>query len=208
MQSGFLLIAASGLFQSPALPVTPDTTVGSAAVYTAAHRPIPGEPLGLTAFYADSAQGQRPMARQYSKAYYTRLAIHHWASFATIPLFGAEYYLGQRLFNDSTNARGGTRSAHSAVALGIAGLFTVNTVTGAWNLWAARKEPAGRLRRYVHAVLMMASDAGFVWTGASAPEGESRRFGGGNDDRSRHRTIAIASMGTALAGYLMMLVWK
>jgi hypothetical protein len=157
----------------------------------------------------DSTQGQRPRAFTYSRAYETRLAIHHWASYATIPLFVTEYYLGQKLFGDtSRTAASGTRNAHQVVALGVAGLFGVNTVTGVWNLWEARKDPNARLRRYLHAGLMLASDAGFVATGASAPGGRSR-LGPNFDSQERtHRGIAIASMATALAGYVMMLVWK
>jgi hypothetical protein len=94
------------------------------------------------------------------------------------------------------------------VALGIAGLFAVNTVTGGWNLWDARKDPNGRLRRYIHAALMIVSDAGFVATGASAPGGHSRRLSNRAALERTHRGIAVASMSTALAGYVMMLVWK
>ncbi len=155
----------------------------------------------------DSAQGARPRAFEYSRAYETRLAIHHWASYATIPLFAAEYLLGQKLIGDTTrNAR--ARSAHQAVALGVAGLFGVNTVTGAWNLWDARKDPNARLRRYLHASLMILSDAGFVATGASAPGGRNQLQSNLLDRQRTHRAIAVASMGTALAGYVMMLVWK
>ena len=149
---------------------------------------------------------QRPRAFQYSQAYYTRLAIHHWASYATIPLFLSEAYVGQRLYSETTRSDG-LRTLHQGLALGIAGLFGVNTITGAWNLWEARKDPNGRARRYIHAALMIASDAGFVATAATTPH---HRFFGGIDAAGarQHRTIAIASMSTALVGYAIMLVWK
>ncbi len=83
----------------------------------------------------------------------------------------------------------------------------VNTVTGVWNLWDSRREPAGRARRYIHAALMLAADAGFVATGATAPSPRRIRLGEPTSITT-HRTIAIASMGTALASYLMMLIWK
>ncbi len=163
--------------------------------------------ISFTLENGDSTQGARPRAFEYSQAYETRLAIHHWASYATVPLFAAEYLLGQKLFSDTTR-NSSTRSAHQAVALGVAGLFGVNTITGVWNLWEARKDPNARLRRYLHASLMILSDAGFVATGASAPGGRNR-FQSNLLDRERtHRAIAVASMGTALAGYVMMLVWK
>jgi hypothetical protein len=53
---------------------------------------------------------------------------------------------------------------------------------------------------------MMLADAGFVATGLTAPHG--RRFVPTASARSRHQTVAIASMGTALASYAMMLVWR
>jgi len=58
-----------------------------------------------------------------------------------------------------------------------------------------------------HSLLMLASDAGFVATAAMAPEGEDE-FEGNSDDRSRHRAVAISSIGVATAGYVMMLFWK
>ena len=164
-------------------------------------------PVSFSLRASDSAQGQRPRAFEYSKAYETRLAIHHWASYATVPLFAAEYWLGQKLIGDTTR-NAPSRGPHQAVALGIAGLFAVNTVTGGWNLWDARKDPNGRLRRYIHAALMIASDAGFVATGASAPGGQSRGQSNRLALERTHRGIAVASMSTALLGYAIMLVWK
>ena len=101
------------------------------------------------------------------------------------------------------------RNSDSAVASGIGVLFGVNTVTGVWNLWDSRGEP-GKARRVTHAVLMLASDAGFVATAAMAPEGEEGGFEneGGSDDRNRHRAVAIGSMGVSLVSYLMMYLWK
>jgi hypothetical protein len=73
-------------------------------------------------------------------------------------------------------------------------------VTGVWNLWEGRQNPAGRTRRLVHALLMLGSDAGFMTTGLLAPTND----GGGN--RPLHKTVAITSMGVASAGYLLMLL--
>lgn len=167
----------------------------------------------ITLAGADTVPAGRPMAREYSDGYYTRLTIHKYASYATIPLFVAETYLGQKLYSaDSGTSNDALRSAHSAVAYGIAGLFVVNTVTGVWNLWEARKDPEGRTRRYVHSIMMIVADAGFVAAGASAPGHEYHRDGTVNPnyqaEKAKHRNIAIASMSIALASYLMMLVWK
>jgi hypothetical protein len=150
----------------------------------------------------------RQRAIEHSDFYYKRLAVHRYASYATVPLFVTEYFLGQSLFNNPGEG-GSTKSAHSVVAGAIAVLFGVNTVTGVWNLWDSRHDEDGRTRRYLHSFLMLAADAGFVWTGATAP-GERERLGGATLDsrRRKHRTIAIASMGVSLASYGMMLIWK
>jgi len=150
---------------------------------------------------------QRRRAVEYSDWYYKRLTIHKVASYTTIPLFVTEYILGNKLFDG--DASSSVKSAHSAVATGIGVLFGVNTVTGAWNWWDSRHESEGRARRTTHAVLMLAADAGFVATAALAPENEEGDFGQGyNDDRSKHRAVAITSMGVSLASYLMMYLWK
>lgn len=152
----------------------------------------------------DSTQAQRPRAFHYSDGYYTRLKIHKIASYATIPLFAAQVWSGTKLWNDGEHA-GFARDIHGPVAASIAGLFAVNTVTGAWNLWEGRKDPNGRTRRWIHGLLMITADAGFVATGASAPDDDD---GGEEGGATRHRNLALGSMGIALGSYLMMLVWK
>lgn len=161
-------------------------------------------PVDLDVAAAESAQRPRPRAFVYSDAYYTRLKIHKWASYATIPLFATEWILGQKLYN-FTGGRA-VHTAHGWVAGGLAGLFGVNTVTGVWNLVEARKDPNGRKRRLIHSILMLASDAGFMASGMTAP---GRRFVNVQQWESRrrlHRDVAISSMVTALAGYVVMLV--
>jgi hypothetical protein len=190
-------LLASGMLQLP-LDSVPPHQIG----------PVLGRDFASIA-PADT-QRQRPRAIEYSDSYMLRATIHRDASYATLPLFVAEYAIGRSLYNrppDSTSSS--LRTAHSVVAIGIAGLFGVNTVTGGWNLWASRKDPAGRTRRYIHSALMILSDAGFVATGALAP-GHHDDPGAPIDQNRRrlHRSVAIASMSTALAGYLMMLLWK
>lgn len=146
----------------------------------------------------EAASAPPPKAVEYSDAYQLRAKVHKMASFATLPLFGAQAYLGQSIYNNPTD---GKRSAHTAVATGIGVLFGVNSVTGVWNLVEARNDPNGRALRWTHGLLMLGSDAGFLATAMTAP-GEHE--GGG--DRSLHRTIAFTSIGAATAGYLVMLV--
>jgi len=137
---------------------------------------------------------------EYSDAYYTRLTIHRYASYATLPLFVAQYIAGEQLARKGDDAPNWARSAHPALAGGVGALFAVNTVTGTWNMWEARHDPEGRGRRTLHGALMLLSDAGFAATGALAS-------GAGEDGARRdlHRNVAISSMAVALTSYAIML---
>ena len=142
---------------------------------------------------------RRRHAIQYSDWYEKRLTIHRIGSYTMLPLFGAEYVLGNQLIQGDESYK----SAHVAVATGIGALFTVNTVTGAWNWWESRSDPSGRTRRTLHVLTMLASDAGFVWTGAIAGDAQHS-----NDNARRHRNVALGSIGVATIGTAMMWLWK
>jgi hypothetical protein len=147
------------------------------------------------------ARRKRTRAIEHSDAYYTRLRIHQIASYTELPLFATEYVLGERLLREERTGfpSGGLKGAHQAVALGLGALFTINTVTGGWNLWESRHDPSGRPLRFIHSALMLASDAGFAWAGAT---------GGGDEatlaDIRHHRAIAVSSIGVATVGTVMM----
>lgn len=150
---------------------------------------------------------RRPRAIEYSDLYYTRLSIHRWASYAELPLFAAEWVVGQKLLNEQRTTNAGEhsslRSAHGALTGGLEALFAVNTVTGLWNLYESRREPAGRARRVVHSLLMLAADAGFLYTASLADD--DRRSATANE---KHRSAALTSMGIATVSTLMMWLWK
>lgn len=150
---------------------------------------------------APDTQPRRRHAVEYSDWYARRLTIHRIGSYTMLPLFGAEYVLGNQLIHGNTSS--GMKPAHVAVATGIGALFTVNTVTGVWNLWDSRGDPAGRTRRTLHAITMLAADAGFVWTGAIA-DGANES----NANARRHRNVAFGSIGVATLGTAMMWLWK
>jgi hypothetical protein len=76
-------------------------------------------------------------------------------------------------------------------------------VTGVWNLIESRKDPNKRGLRLLHGLLTLGAGAGFVATGAMAPDSE---HGGLSDVRSAHRAVAITAMGLATASCLMMLI--
>jgi hypothetical protein len=157
-----------------------------------------------TLFEQDTAQQPvHPAAIEHSDGYRTRAKIHKYASFATLPLFAAELALGQSL--DGTNDS--KKGAHAAVGAGIVGLFAVNTVTGAWNMFGeGRRDTEGRTLRLVHALLMMAADVGFVATTLSAPSTGQKGALTFESDRRTHRNLAIASVSVGTAGYLIMLL--
>jgi hypothetical protein len=161
--------------------------------------------LAVEARHSGSAQTQSPTpppkAFEYSEAYATRRKIHFYASFATLPLFVTQYVLGDKLYDGSSG--GGTKSAHSAVAVGIEALFGVNTVTGVWNMWESRKDPNGRTKRLTHSLMMLGADVGFVATGLLAPDDDDEREG-----RSTHRNAAIGSMAVAAVSYAIMLIGR
>ena len=155
-----------------------------------------------TLFQPDSAQPVHAAAIEHSDAYQTRAKIHKYASFATLPLFAAELALGQSL-NGSND---GKKGAHALVGAGIVGLFGVNTVTGAWNMFGeGRQDTEGRTLRLVHGLLMMAADVGFLATTVSAPSTGRNGALTFETNKTTHRNLAIASVSVGTAGYLMML---
>lgn len=165
---------------------------------------------GLTIVTADTpVVRRRPRAVEYSDLYYTRLTVHRYASYTMLPMFAAEYALGQNLMQDASPAQW-MRPTHAFVAGGVGVLFGVNTITGAWNLWDSRNDPSGRTRRVVHSILMLASDGGFALTGALAP-GHHRRYSNYSDYLHRerlHRGVAIGSFALSTVGAAMMWFWK
>lgn len=149
----------------------------------------------------------RHKAIEYSNGYYTRLQIHKIASWAMLPFFIGSYATGTDLINNGNNASSFSKNTHGIFAGATAGLFAVNTVTGVWNLVESRHDPAGRTRRWVHSIAMIVAEAGFVATGATAPEIEGGEVGD-DGNATAHKTLAITSMAVATASWLMMLVWK
>lgn len=147
---------------------------------------------------------KRVLAVECSGAYGTRVTWHRWFSYAIIPLFGAQYVLGERLMVDQRGASDRVKIGHRAVASVTAGLYTFNTVTGIWNLWEGRHDPSGRTRKWVHAALFAAADAGFVYGATLAHDAQLY----GAEARDRHRNVELASMGLSIASWGLMLLWK
>ncbi|MDB4905314.1 MAG: putative rane protein [Gemmatimonadetes bacterium] len=145
---------------------------------------------------------KRVRAVEVSDSYATRLAIHQWVAYATIPVFGLQWVAGQQVWNKGANAPSWARNGHRVGASLLAGMFTVNTVTGGWNWWESRNQPQGRTKRNLHALAMLTADAAFTYAGAVL----SNRAETDANARSQHRTIALSAMAlTTVSGLAMKL---
>ncbi|HKH91125.1 MAG TPA: hypothetical protein VKA54_04930 [Gemmatimonadaceae bacterium] len=153
---------------------------------------------------ADTTPRRRRKSIEVSEWYERRLRIHRYGAYATIPLFAFQAAAGNELYNKGDGAAGWAKNGHRVGATALATVFGVNTVTGLWNLWDSRAVEQGRTRRTIHTLLMLASDAGFAYAGIKLSEDAEQSA----DARRRHRNTAFASMGVAVTGAGMMLLWR
>jgi hypothetical protein len=164
--------------------------------------------LGLTAQLLAAVPSDTPppaprprvKAIEISDWYNRRLTLHRRLSYATIPVFLFQWTAGQQLWEKGPGAPRWARTGHGIGAGTLAGIFTVNTVTGAWNVWESRHASEGRGRRTIHALSMLVAGAGFTYAGAVLSEQAERD----SDKRALHRTVALTSIGiTAISGIAM-----
>jgi hypothetical protein len=153
---------------------------------------------------ADTTPRRRRKSVEVSEWYERRLRIHRYGAYATIPLFVFQAAAGNELYQKGSGADSWARNGHQIGAASLATVFGVNTVTGLWNLWDSRAVPQGRTRRAIHTLLMLASDAGFAYAGIKLSEDAEESA----DARRKHRNTAYASMGVAVTGAGMMLLWR
>lgn len=153
---------------------------------------------------AAPAPRTRVQAVEVSEWYARRLTLHRRLSYAVLPVFGFQYAAGREIWSHGPDAASWARDGHRIGAATLAGIFTVNTITGAWNLWDSRDVAEGRGRRYVHAISMLVADAGFTWAGARLSEQAETSI----EKRRLHRTVALSSMGIATASGLFMLFFN
>ena len=202
MKTARLLVLFGALFEVGAGASVARGQSANLAPAASAPLAVTPAPLGIAAQDNDTTvTHRRPRAIEYSDWYSKRLEIHKIGSYVELPLFASEWYLGDKLLNgDGTDTQ---KNLHSVVAGSLGVLFTVNTVTGLWNLYDSRNDPSGRKRRIIHSVLMLASDAGFAATGLAA--GDARED---VDRRNLHKNLALTSMGLSTVGTVMMWLWK
>lgn len=197
----FLFVLAAGPVATAADSSRRDASSGEVPSVGSVLVAMP-QPAGLALHVVQSTPARdTSVSIEYSEWYGRRLTIHRWASYSTLPLFAFQFLAGRELYEKSSDAPGWARKGHGVAATGVAALFVVNTVTGVWNLWDARKDPEGRTRRTAHGLLMLAADAGFTATGMLAESAERSP-----EDRRLHRSVALTSMGVATVSYLIMLI--
>lgn len=146
---------------------------------------------------------RRRRAIEVSDWYERRLRIHRYGAYATYPLFALTAVAGSRLYDDPRNGAPWAKNSMRYGATALATVFTSNTVTGLWNLWDSRSVAKGRTPRYLHTLLMLASDAGFSYAGSRLAEQAENSV----DKRREHRTWAYGSMASALTGIAIIKYW-
>jgi hypothetical protein len=157
------------------------------------------QPAAVSFSIADTLPRRRAKAVEYSDWYYRRLQVHKWGSYVELPVFAAEYWLGNRLISRDEVPASWVKPTHSAVAGVLGGLFTLNTLTGVWNLYDSRHDTDQRALVWSHSALMLAADAGFGITGLLAGNAKHTTA-----DANRHRNAAVVSIGLATAGTALM----
>jgi hypothetical protein len=201
------LLLIGGAIASTAAPVpAPRVTDSSTAAFAVA-QPAPAD-TGLLRFLRipidTPTPRTRPRAIQLSDWYSRRLTIHRYVAYSTIPVFAVQWIAGNQLLKESRAAPEWAKFTHRAGATALAGMFTVNTVTGVWNWWDTRAVPQHRALRTIHAFTMIACDAAFSYTGAKlSNDAETSQSA-----RTLHHRVALISMGvTALSGTAMK-IWN
>ena len=151
---------------------------------------------------------RRARAVEVSEWYGRRLTIHRVLSYTMLPVFAAQYVAGSKLY-DAGQAGGSpapswARPVHQVGASAIAGIFTVNTVTGLWNLWDSRHTEDHRWLRVTHAITMLGADAAFAYTGIKLSQEAENSF----EKRKQHRQVALVAIGVSTASGVVMKIFN
>lgn len=183
-----LLLAAAVTFAGDTSVVSTDTT------------PVVNGAVGR-AIAAPSDTVRRRRAIELSDWYYRRLEIHRLGSYAELPLFAAEYWVGDRLMARGVPIANWVKPTHIGLAAGIGGLFAINTLTGGWNLVEGWSQLGDKRTLVVaHTILMLAADGGFA--------GASLLVHNRVSAERQHRAVAAVSMGAATVSTVMMWIAK
>jgi hypothetical protein len=166
-------------------------------------RDVRGVAPRFLATLSDTPRVRRKVV-ELSDWYSRRLTIHRYVSYATLPVFALQYAAGDQLFKKGAGAPTWAKTMHRAGATTLAGMFTVNTVTGAWNWWDSRSASQGRTLRTVHALSILVADGMFTYAGAKlSNEAETSA-----SKRAEHRKIALSAMGLTIVSAGAMKLWN
>jgi len=164
-------------------------------------------PVVATAQQQDTTRRKRPRAIEVREQYHQRLIIHKALSYAMVPVFAAQYYAGQKLYDEDNGGPAAptwAKDVHGLGAATIAGIFGLNTITGAMNLWESRHVEDKRWLRWSHAAIMLGGDAAFAYTGIKlASEAENS-----SEKRRQHRQVALWSMGITVGDGIVMTIFN
>lgn len=190
---------ASGAEAPAAAPIqeVPRTETFAAALDTV-------NPLRTHMRFPTDTPKARPRVIEVSDWYARRLTIHRYTAYGTIPVFAAQWIAGTKLYNESRSAPAWAKTVHRAGATTLAGMFTVNTVTGLWNWWDSRMVAQGRVLRTVHVLSMLTADAAFTYAGAKL----SNQAETDASKRRLHRTVALSAMGLTVVSGTAMKLWN
>jgi hypothetical protein len=196
------------LAQEPGVPVDsipPDSVTITAPAPLVSAAWVDWEALRGDLETQDTARTRkRTRAVEYSGFYQARLKVHRILSWSVIPLFIGSYVTGDQILKHRNDPPEWATKLHKPFAIATGSVFAVNTVTGLWNLWDSRKNPAGQTKRTVHSLLFIAASAGFTYAGTSLARDAVNR-----EDRNRfHRQVALASMGVSVVSWGMMVFLK
>lgn len=160
--------------------------------------------MQMAAEASDTIPRRRPRVVEVSEWYSRRLTIHRYVAYGTVPVFAAQWAAGNAIFPDPRNAPAWAKTTHRTGATLLAGMFTVNTVTGLWNLWDSRSTEQGRVLRTIHALTMLGADAAFTYAGVKLSDEAEQS----SAKRREHRTVALSAMGVTFVSGLAMKLWN
>ena len=196
---GLFCCVATGPQTPAAAPVDAAPAVFAAALDTV--NPLRG---GMRLPIPIDTPRARPRVIEVSDWYARRLTIHRYTAYGTIPVFAAQWVAGKKLYDESRAAPTWAKTVHRVGATTLAGMFTVNTVTGLWNWWDSRMLAQGRVLRTVHMLSMLTADAAFTYAGAKlSNEAETDA-----SKRRLHRTVALSAMGLTMVSGTAMKLWN
>lgn len=198
------------LLGGAAPPAGPDTALLRAPVvdtlFKVSSRPVYRSATDGTTLRADddTIPRRRRKSVDISEWYSRRLTVHRYIAYSTLPVFALQYAAGSQLYTKGASAPTWAKTMHRVGATALAGMFTVNTVTGVWNWWDSRSVEQNRVLRTIHALTMLGTDFAFSYTGAKLSN-EAENSG---DKRRLHRKVALWSIGVSTASGLAMKIWN